>query len=184
MPAQYGDNDLPVRKRLLRRIAEGRVCGYISKQSGRPCLATPLAIGRGCAQHDRLRPATEASPVDRPESKEPGAVLQRFLSSCVSSEDATIIDEIYKYGPATLEDQIALVRLRIGDSERRFRDGYLLVDDYLRTLKTLTDLLVKLTDANAKVAANTALADRLRGEPEPEAFDPVVAAKAQAAGSE
>lgn len=159
------DPTKPVRARLLRRIAERRICGSTDTESGRPCLATPLTPGGRCEPHGGTIIKAYA------EKRGPGSVLTSILSACMSPEDAKVVQEIYKYGPCTLEDQIALTRLRILDLERRFRDGYLLLDAYGKELRSLTEQLRKLTVDNSKIALNQALADRFE-TPEAEEYDP------------
>lgn len=91
----FGTDDRPVRRRLLRRIAAGEICGYISRHTGRPCLATPTEAGRGCYQHGGLagRPAGKAA--DGPVSKQtPSQALIEILNSRVSAEDAALVEEL------------------------------------------------------------------------------------------
>lgn len=170
----FGTDARPVRQKLLRRIQSGQVCGFISETTQRPCLATPIARGRYCCRHDKTQHLAEYQAELAKRKVTPATVLSEALGAFMSPEDAQTLNEIYEYGPIVLDDQIGLLRLRIMNLEKTFRDGFITVAEYHRDLLALTDSLRKLTETNSKLALNAALANRFASDDAPEdKFNPL-----------
>jgi hypothetical protein len=150
---------LPVRERLLRRLERRILCSHADAYG--QCLNSPAVGSERCRTHGGGR-----------KSEARGAsVLLDILKDSLAPADVAAIDDVYRFGPTTLEDLIALLRLRVGDLERRYRDGFLTLSDYGDQLRSLTDQIRKLTESNSKIALNEALAMR-NDEPSEEAFNP------------
>lgn len=149
----------PVREKLLRRLSRLHLCAARTIRDTQ-CMNTPAVGSQFCREH---APAT-----GEPKA---GSVLLDILKSCLSPADAAAIEDVYTYGPVSLEDLIALHRLRINDLERRYRDGFVSLAQYGVELRALTEQVRKLTESNSKIALNDALSQR-NTAPEAEAFNP------------
>lgn len=152
-------NDRPVREKLLRRLQRLHLCAGRTL-SGVQCTNSPAVGSEFCRAHGTA-----------PREKQTGSVLLDVLKSCLSADDAAAIDDAFRYGPTTLEDLIALTRLRILDLEKRYRDGFVSLAAYGTELRTLTEQVRRLTESNSKIALNDALSQR-NTAPEDETFNP------------
>ena len=133
-------------------------------------MGTPAKPGRYCQRHD----ISGFAPEKIPSKPKPASVLCEVLGLALAPEERDTLNEIYEFGPICLDDQIAIVRLRLIQNERSFRDGYLTTDDYTKTLLRLTEELRKLVEVNSKLAVNEALARRFAVDETPQdAFDPL-----------
>lgn len=153
----------PVREKLLRRLQQRRICGVVLSD-GRSCLASPLPGLQTC-RSCTPRKVREAA------NEKPASVLLDVLKGSMRDEDAAAVEEFLTHGPCTLEDLIAVHRLRLAQLERRFADGLITLAQYGSELRQCTETIRKLTIDNSKLQLNEALANRFSTDDE-EAFNP------------
>lgn len=163
VPAKAG-----IRKRLLRRIANGEICGVISGYSSRPCMATPMQPGGGCLRHAKgmHRSESVASPA--------GKMLRALVQDALSLEESLIFDQVFSEAP-TLETEIASTRVKMMILERDRAAGLVKDDAYFNRWEQLADILRKLVTTNQRARIAEETLRQLRDDPSagPDAYDPL-----------
>lgn len=135
----------PVRKRLLRRIEDGEVCGFV-RENGTPCLSTPVRPGKKCFRHE-----TDIDGLITGKNRTSN-ILMRTMQACMSPEDAAKFEELYGQTDS-LEDIATVLRMRIHDIQRRHGEGTLTDEKFTAQFVKLSDELRKTLETNAKLKA-------------------------------
>lgn len=166
---QVGGNNRVVRRRLLRRIASGEICGVISAYSGKPCLGVPLGKGKPCKNHGGRY--NDLTPDPFKDSRAVRA-MRLLVADALSPEEACIFNSIVNDSP-TLEAEIALARGKVLLIERRYSEGKLKDAAYQEQWRAAVETLRKLVETNQKVRlAERTLTPEDPGA-KPDAFDPL-----------
>jgi hypothetical protein len=160
------DPNFVVRPQLIMRIMQGRICGH-TLPSGRPCLGVPLRPGWGC----RLHVKPESRSVYYRAEKGLAELLGRVIQGRERETFGKFVEQSHVL---SLEDQLALCRLRIAGLESDYQNGLIPLSSYETRLFNYWKALRGLSEAHAKLletAANPNLPSTT--EPEPDGFDPV-----------
>jgi len=138
-PEQLRYTRFGIRRKLLRRIQRGGVCGHI-KLNGQPCLASPRFAGR-CAAH-RSVPTSSAVSSESIAVNDVGrnitttcnnagltATLLTIIREYVSDDEALQVEQLLKATPVeTIEEQITLCKLRLLGLVKNWESGFLTLD--------------------------------------------------------
>lgn len=174
----WGKGTVPIRQRLLRRIREGKICGYPLAE-GRACLGTPSGPGQYCDVHLRFRGGSLALGVGNnvkhgaTASKE--TTLAMFLQRNLSPEDAKILLELKHLPDNSVDDLILWARLRMYNLVRRFAEGYVLRADYDKGARLISEEIRTLLKTKQELELTEAQLRKVRlgDDDTPDAYDPV-----------
>lgn len=149
------------RKKLLRRVASGRICGYV-KPGGGLCLASPLSDDGFCYRHHGRRP-----PRNAPEQMSPAMdATRRLLSLGVPPDQAEYLASALERG-SELDGELAELRARKA----------LLIQEHMRALIPTAEYesrLLRLTREIARVIRVINLAGfGVGGDETDDLFDPI-----------
>lgn len=161
-----------VRRALLRRVVEGRVCGAPTI-TGAPCLQAPVAPGRPCTTHTRtVAPPGASDTVLSGSTASPLTLAWHTFGKYLPPEQQSMLAALCTADRHSLDDMIDLVRLRIVLHVRRYTQGTYTFSEFEDQCSRCSAELAKLMDTNLRLKLGAIeLAKSDLSAHEPDMFD-------------